>query len=57
MYDQIEISFTKPYMKNYGIYTRIIRKCDLRAVKSRMEKRGFKIISYVSVGLNKGGKG
>lgn len=56
MYDQIEISFTKPYMKNYGIYTRIIRKCDLRAVKSRMEKRGFKIISYVSVGLNKGGK-
>lgn len=56
MYQLIEITFTKPYMKNYGEYKRVIYKGDLSAVKSRMEKKGFKIVSIESVGVKKGGK-
>lgn len=56
MYQLIEITFTKHYMKNYGEYKKVIYNGDLPTVKSRLEKKGFKITSIESVGVKKGGK-
>lgn len=56
MYQTIEITFTKTFMKNYGEYKKVIYKGDLSAVKSRLEKKGFRITSIESVGVKKGGK-
>lgn len=56
MYQLIEITFTKPIMKNYGEFKRVIYSCDLNSVKSKLEKKGFKITQIESVGVTKGGK-
>ena len=56
MYQLIEITFTKPYMKNYGEYTKLIYSSDLASVKARMQRKGFKITKVERVGEVKGGK-